>query len=270
MEDKRTAFVLGSNGMLGTMVTDFFLAKHWRVIEYNRGTQEPLEDFIKNIGNSSNNYLFNCIGGIPQKYPSAHELYSANLKVVLEIMQQLGSKVHLIQPSTDCVFSGDKNTAYDKYDFDFAKDDYGMSKRAAELFTLQRPNSYIIRTSIIGLGKNDKGLLSWILKNKNKPVDGFSNHYWNGITTLEWCKQTVDILSEKKNSKTRIHQLGTQQKISKADLIRLVSKVFDLNITVNSIPQSPRSLILKSDRHIIPLYEQLKEMKNWKNLTSKL
>jgi len=270
MEDKTVAFVLGSDGMLGTMVTDYLLAKNWEVIEYNRGTQEPLVEFIKNIGNSSNNYLFNCIGSIPQKHPSVHELYSANLKVVLEIIQQVGSKVHVIQPSTDCVFSGDKSTAYDKYDFDIAKDDYGMSKRAAELFMLQRPNSYIIRTSIIGLGKNDKGLLSWILSQKNKTVDGFSNHYWNGITTLEWCKQTIDILSEEQNSKTRIHQLGTQQRISKEDLIRLVSKIFDLNITVNAVIKSPKSLILKSDRYIIPLHEQLKEMKKWKNLTSKL
>ena len=268
MQDEKTAFVLGSIGMLGSTVRDYLALNNWHVIEYNRSKNGNLIDFLRSINNSEHNYVFNCIGAIPQKTLDPERLYCANLQVVIEIIRNLGPQVRLIQPSTDCVFSGNKKEPYTKNDPDVSLDHYGISKRAAELFVVQRPNSYVIRTSIIGMGHNCKGLLNWILQNENETVDGFIDHYWNGITTLEWCKQAISILADSHQCQGQLYQLGTRKSITKANLITLVSDIFNLNITVKPVKRQFRSLILQTDRPVISLDDQLRELKIWQNQQS--
>src|SRR5690606_24943808 len=97
--------------------------------------------------------------------------------------EELGSK--LIHISTDCVFSGNRG-AYTEDDFCDANDTYGRSKALGEL---NNDRDLTIRTSIIGpeLKTNGEGLLHWFL-NQSTPVNGFTEAYWGGVTTLELAK----------------------------------------------------------------------------------
>jgi hypothetical protein len=56
--------------------------------------------------------------------------------------------------------------------------------------------------------------MNWFLKQK-KYVNGYTNQYWNGITSLEWAKQSLNIL-QNWNLNKNIVQLGTNV-ISKYD-----------------------------------------------------
>ena len=261
----RSAYVLGSKGMLGSMVLSYLSNKKgWLVNQYYRDCGMSLPSFLGKIDCSNNNFVFNCIGGIPQKVLSTEKLYEANLAVVAIIASQLSKDVRLIHPSSDCVFAGTKRDAYHKYDVDYSLDPYGLSKRAAEALLLQRPNTLIMRASIIGKGLHDKGLFSWILSNRCQQVLGYENHFWNGLTTLEWVKQAIYLIEENDRlGHQGLVQLGTEKSISKAELVKKVSDIFELNIDVVPVEKEFRSLVLESDYLVKPLDDQLKDFKNF-------
>jgi dTDP-4-dehydrorhamnose reductase len=263
--NKRNAYVLGSNGMLGSMVVKHLSnQKCWNVHEYYRRSQQnALTEFLSEIDNNSENVVFNCIGGIPQKALKLEKLYDSNLNVVAQLIRYTAKNVIIVHPSTDCVFSGNKKGTYNTNDTEYSLDHYGISKRAAEALLLRRPNTLIIRTSIIGKGANDKGLLSWVMENSNKQINGYINHFWNGLTTLEWIKQAllhVDTVIGSNHQK--LVQLGTNESHSKAELIMKISSIFGLKIDVIPLEKEFRSLVLESDYFIKPIDEQLMELKD--------
>jgi dTDP-4-dehydrorhamnose reductase len=265
----RSAYVLGSKGMLGSAVSSFLNnQKGWTVEHYHRGCGMSLNSFVESISSSPDNFVFNCIGAIPQKKFTAEQLYEANFAIPAMIASKLAKEVNLIHPSSDCVFSGKMRGTYSKNDTDYSLDSYGLSKRASEALLTQRANSLVIRASIIGKGENDKGLLSWILLNKNKRVPGYENHFWNGLTSFEWIKQVIHLIEiyEGKNYPDLV-QLGTEDSLSKAALIQKVSDLFDLNIEVMPVKKEFRSLVLKSDYLVAPLDEQLLDFKKFFNLS---
>jgi hypothetical protein len=147
----------------------------------------------------------------------------------------------------NCVFSG-KRGLYTEADVHDATDAYGKSKSAGE-----PPNATIIRTSIIG--EELKGKLSfieWVKSNKDKTVNGFHNWIWNGITCLEWAKICDELI------KTQQFWLGaknvcTEPPIPKDELVKLVSEVFNLNVTVNSM-DAPE----KNDKSLKSIIQQVK------------
>lgn len=134
-----------------------------------------------------------------------------------------------IHITTDCVFDG-ANGLYDENSPHTATDDYGRSKSLGE-----PSNAMVLRTSIIGteIVPNPRFLISWMLKNKNGTVNGFTNHYWNGMTTLQLSKCIHRILSYGLFQHGTYHLHG--EDINKADLLRLISKAFDLNVSVKDI-----------------------------------
>ena len=79
------------------------------------------------------------------------------------------------------MFSG-KTGKYDETSFTDADDAYGMSKVVGEV---KASNKIITRASIIGPEQGEgKSLLNWFLNTKDEALNGFKNHHWNGITTL--------------------------------------------------------------------------------------
>ena len=64
-----------------------------------------------------------------------------------------------------------------------------MSKSLGELC---KPT--IIRISIIGEEVNNKrSLLEWVKSNSGKEINGYENHYWNGVTCLQLAKIVNEI-----------------------------------------------------------------------------
>jgi dTDP-4-dehydrorhamnose reductase len=101
------------------------------------------------------------------------------------------SNVRLIQPSTDCVFSGNLGN-YREDDFPDAGDLYGRTKYLGELSGSQ---CLTLRTSIIGLELSHKqSLIEWFLAQKGK-IKGYRNAIYSGFTTLEFARIVDRILT---------------------------------------------------------------------------
>jgi len=128
--------------------------------------------------------------------------------------------------TTDCVFDGKKG-AYNEQDLHTATDVYGLSKSLGE-----PEYATVVRTSIIGEELSGKlSLLEWVKSNSGKEVNGFTNHYWNGITCLQFAKLCEKII-DSKNCWCGVRHLFSPNSVSKYELVKLISDVFDLNVVV--------------------------------------
>ena len=235
----RKIVVLGSNGMLGQMVAKYFILNKYDVTIINERIDEiSIFSLIENINKLEDSIVINCIGKIKQKTGQSAELLWSNTIWPLELNRSLKDTHFLIHPSTDCVFSGNKLEFYDDDNMPDAEDIYGWSKSLGEVALRNRANTLILRVSIIGPDKNSsKGLLSWFLNSEDGgDLFGFSNHAWNGITTLEWCER-LNYLIESENiytikAQNNLIQLGTSIKYSKAQMLQIFKIVFNKNVRI--------------------------------------
>lgn len=220
--------------MLGQMVKMYFESEYYSVYTIDeRFEYENIQKFINTINSINDGIVINCIGRIKQKSEEISDLMWSNAILPLELSRSLKPSHFLIHPSTDCVFSGVKETHYSLSDKHDAYDSYGWSKSLGETAVSQRNNSLVIRVSIIGPDDNsNKGLLSWFLNlPENSKINGFTNHYWNGITTLEWCKQVdklikTDAIHSQFNN---VIQLGTEKTYTKNEMLILFQIAFNTN-----------------------------------------
>ena len=111
-----------------------------------------------------------------------------------------------------------------------AFDTYGKTKSLGEV---RAKNFYNIRTSIVGPGGKGS-LLEWFLsQKKNAKIDGYANHYWNGITTLHFAKLCYAIIKKKREVPNCLHFVPDDI-TSKYGLLEIFAKKFnreDVGIT---------------------------------------
>lgn len=262
-------YILGSKGMLGTYVYTYLTKKNFTVVEINRDvldaseqTEISLEKILKNFGLKNGDVIINCIGTIK---PRVDQLGDLNAILVNSVFPRFLANVceknkwNMIHPTTDCVFSGKKGSynENDKYDVD---DVYGMSKALGE-----PKNCTIIRTSIIGEEIFEKrSLVEWVKGQKNKSVNGFLNHFWNGMTCLEWAK-LVEKIIENNDFWKGVKHFVSPTTVSKFDLVSMISKSYSLNLEINPINSDTtvdRSLstIFENEYKIKELELQILEM----------
>ena len=93
---------------------------------------------------------------------------------------------HVLQIATDCTYSGHRANYVESDEHD-PLDVYGKTKSLGEAAS---PHMHHLRCSIIGPEpKGHVSLLDWFLgQPKHASITGFTNHYWNGITTLHFAK----------------------------------------------------------------------------------
>ena len=229
--------VLGHKGMLGQMVMKYFGSKGYSLQTVSaRFNAEERSRFLKEILQHPQAVIVNCIGKIKQKTEDDNELLWANALLPMALNMHLLPTQTLVHPSTDCVFDGTAGIPYSIADQPDAIDTYGWSKALGEKALKERLNTIIFRVSIIGPDENPegKGLLSWFLSNKEgAELKGYSNHYWNGITTLEWCKQVEQLLQTKNVEKKVIFEVGgTEESYSKFEMLQLFQKKYKTNYRV--------------------------------------
>jgi dTDP-4-dehydrorhamnose reductase len=231
--------ILGANGMLGQMVTKYFRLKKYDVTIINEKFDEiSIFSIIEEINKLEDSIVVNCIGKIKQKTVQTAELIWSNTILPLELNRTLKKSHFLIHPSTDCVFAGNQIAPYNVDDKPDAQDVYGWSKSLGEIALSNRENTLIFRVSIIGPDiYSSKGLLSWFLNyNDSSELYGFSNHYWNGITTLEWCERLNHLVESDElylfKTKNNLLQFGTFKKYSKLQMLQIFKSVFNKNITI--------------------------------------
>ena len=257
--------ILGHKGMLGNAVYKYFNInkKNYTLLT----TENRWDDEVFKNDNvlSEADYIINCVGIIPQKKPTPEAYQKVNVDLPI-FLEKLGKKV--IHPSTDCEFNGSisKNEKYSKQSKRNAEDIYGRSKRdISEMIESTFTNTKIIRTSIIGHENGTSlSLLDWFL-NAEGAVDGYTNHYWNGITTLEWAKLCEDLINNW-NNYGPLTQYGTKDSRTKHELLEDIKKVYGKEITI--IPfEAPTSAnkCLTSDKELKPIYEQMADLKAFYN-----
>lgn len=159
-------------------------------------------------------YVINCIGAIPQKGHSPKSMAKLNTHFP-HLLKMEGVKV--IQIATDCAFSGARGN-YTELDARDATDAYGVSKINGEVVEFMN-----LRTSIIGpeiTGK--KSLFEWV---RNQPtgamIQGFANHFWNGITTQAFGDIVRGIVENNRFASGMQHIIPANQ-VSKLQLINAI------------------------------------------------
>ena len=257
--------VLGHKGMLGNAVYKYFQQKKEKYILLTAEKRWPNQDFQEILRASEAEIIINCIGLIPQRNPPHSEYEKINIQLPT-FLDSLGKKI--IHPSTDCEFLGNlgPNEKYKKTHPRDAIDDYGKSKaKISQLIEDSFKNTKVIRVSIIGHEeKNHLALLDWFL-NSTGEVSGYTNQYWNGITTLEWAALSENLI-DNWNTAPIINQYGTNDIRSKYDLLCDIKNIYNKDITIVPVEKSEgTNKCLESDKEIKNMSEQLRELKKFYN-----
>ena len=269
-------YVLGTSGMLGKYVSKY-LKQNFNVVEINRDkldaskvSQERLNAILlTDLKVDKDDIIINCIGTIK---PRVDELGDTNAILVNSVFPRLLANsvkmchAKLIHPTTDCVYSGLKGNYNedDKYD---VSDIYGMSKALGE-----PKNCTVIRTSIIGeeVGQG-RSLVEWVKLSANTTVFGFTNHFWNGITCLQFAKICEQIINTNNFWEGTKHVHSNT--LNKLELVQTISYVYELNISITP-KETPimcdRSLATKydtsSELNLLDLKTQIIDMKNFSSI----
>lgn len=260
--------LFGPDGMVGNYIKSYIpntIDIPRKQCDINKITINELKNIISKYGN--NNIIINCAGIIPQtiqkhtesEYYKVNSIFPIILSLVCESLN-----CRMIHISTDCVFSGNDGKYAENSQHD-SKSIYGISKSLGELC-----NATIIRTSVIGEEtKNKKSLLEWVKSNKNREIDGYTNQFWNGITCLELAKIIKHIIDNNLYW-DGVRNIYSPRVISKCDLISIINKEYDLNITLNNI-KLPKTIdkSLTSDVILFKIKSieaQIKELSSFKIL----
>jgi dTDP-4-dehydrorhamnose reductase len=267
--------ILGATGMAGHMIYYYFasLQKYeiYTVCFRNKIADTSIildvydSDAIKNILQEINpDYVINCIGILikdSQNSPENAIYINAYFPHLLaRLVTESNPDAKLIHISTDCVFSGTKGY-YTDTDIKDALDTYGMTKNLGEIIDNQ---NLTIRTSIIGpeLKTDGEGLLHWIfMQQTTGQINGYEKSLWGGVTTLELTKAIERCIEHRI---TGLYQLTNNMKISKYELIQIIVKQFNLNITIQKtngllVDKSIQSSRRKGFDYIVPSYNTMIE-----------
>ena len=200
---------------------------------------------IKHVIDENDQNSVNLAGKINSEFPANLNIYASRLGIPV------------IQVGTDCVYSG-KSGLYSERDPHEPVDIYGVTKNAGEQSAI---DSMLIRCSIVGKEfKSRHSLLEWVISQPvGAKVEGYVNHFWNGLTTLHFS-QIISGVIKSGGYKPGILHLVPKDIVSKFDLINLISSEFgrsDLQISQfeAEIPIN-RSLVTINPERNLQLWRQ--------------
>ena len=231
--------------MLGSMMNYMGTTTTHEVLSIRRSEFNVLTSPVSRLASYFTNSccVVNCIGAIPQKKYTDEEMLKLNTTFPLELARLCkDSGIPLIHISTNCVFSGDVEFCVETNIPD-AKDVYGQSKANGEPSTC-----VVLRCSIIGpeLGGTSFGLLEWFLhRQEGSSVQGYTDHIWNGLTTLELAKTIYNII-EKQDFVPRIEHLYSANALSKYDLLTEAGQVFGKHVDILPVSKGAKQYTLCS------------------------
>jgi len=260
--------VLGGDGMLGHMLVKYLKSlKDFEVYFTSRDKLNSdsiyfdaykdikwINDIMKEI---KPNLVVNCIGII-------NKLINENDKEeVVFINSYFPHKLanicrlndsKLIHISTDCVFSGDEGK-YTESSKVSPMDFYGLSKACGEI---NDDYNLTIRTSFIGpeVKEPKTGLMEWFLIQDKKEIKGYTNVIWSGLTTLELCKQIVNMYKKEVVGLINI----ISKPIDKFRLLCLIKEVYNLDVKIESDDNVKCDRSMESVRdvkYIVPIHEKM-------------
>ena len=260
--------IIGSSGMLGSLAYDYF-SDFYDVgifnLKYNINNRI---DYISELKKKNFDVILNCAGKVKQKSTSLNELMPVNCLLPMDISNIHNRNFLFFHPSTDCVFSGKKKSKYNKENNHDATDNYGLTKSLSEKLIKKTKKNIIIRTSIIGVTQKNtsSGILDWFLRKKSKKnINGYKNHFWNGITTLEWCHLVHKIIEKKITiNNSNILQVANPSVLSKYDLLKLFNEIYRTKKNIKSYNHDiDINRSLQSDIVLSSISKQLINLKNF-------
>ena len=270
--------VLGSTGLIGHQVFNF-LSSINKYELYNISFRKKLNDktiicdarnnekFINTIKSISPDIIINCIGilinGANLNPENAIYLNAYMPHMLMNLSDEINSK--LIHISTDCVFSGEKKTPYNEFDFKDGKDTYAKTKGLGEIIN---DRHLTLRTSVIGpeLKTNGEELFHWFI-NQNKEINGFTKAIWSGVTTLVLARAVDWAINNKING---LYHITNNKSIDKYSLLLLIKKYTRKDIVINPFEGNIINKNFIDTRKLIdfeiPSYDQMvKEMIDYVN-----
>ncbi len=241
--DKKRILILGKRGMAGHTIYDYLKSlKKYQVIGATRRNYdiEYKEDRVRlELELLNYDVVVNCIGLLvkaSEENKSRAVIINSYFPHWLEEATK-GTDTKIIHLSSDCFFSGVNGNYFDT-ELSDATSFYGRTKALGEL---NNNKDLTIRMSIIGKGG---GLFDWFRKQQGT-VEGYCNHIWSGITTLELAK-AIDQMIDNPVDITGIYQLAPNYCISKHELLNLISRVWrreDVKVTPRYSTPVNKSLV---------------------------
>ena len=247
--------VLGATGMLGSAVHNYFtsnsnlnICSSYRTKDLIDGPNVFYFDALSSdLGTIPDcDYVLNCIGVIkPFMKKNLTDSVYINSIFPHKLSAYCKEKgIKLIHITTDCVYSG-KSGKYDEDSAHDCEDEYGKSKSLGE-----PKDCMVIRTSIIG-EEIHKGasLIEWVKSNKDKEVNGFTEHLWNGLTTKHYAEICDQIINKE------LYQVGLfhihSNDVNKLELLHYINDRFDLNIKISAMKTDRVDRTLRSKEGLI-------------------
>ncbi|MCF6330725.1 MAG: SDR family oxidoreductase [Sulfurimonas sp.] len=272
---KKKVLVLGSTGMLGHQVVNYFLQfDNYEVFDISYRAKLRDQTIILDVTNKyaleekileiKPNYIVNCIGILIKGSSDIENAIYINAYLphqLKKIAQKISAK--LIHISTDCVFSGYKKEPYIESDEKNGKDEYSKTKILGEIID---DKNITLRTSIIGLElkHNGEGLFHWFM-NQSGTINGFTKAIWSGVTTLELAKAVKWAIE---NEITGLYHITNNKSINKYELLNLFKKYTKKNIEIIAVDGKEVNKNFIDTRteinYVIPAYDEM--IKNMVNL----
>lgn len=231
--------VIGSTGMLGYAVSEYYSRGNYTVTKISRSEFDIVKDSIKKLEDilKGNDFVINCAGVIKpmiaktsiEDVLQVNSIFPRNLA---KISNKLGLRCYHV--TTDCVYSG-KSGKYTENDIFDADDVYGMSKNGGD-----NTECMVLRTSIIGEEKgHSRSLLEWARNNAKKDVNGYTNHRWNGVTTI-YLAEIIETIETKNLYQKGIFHIYSPNTLNKFELLQQISDVYGLKLKINAVEAKDR------------------------------
>lgn len=267
--------VFGASGMLGRYVCSR-MGKEHTVVGLTRNDLDLLDVKKSQIEGALELYqpevVVNCAGIIKSRkdVSDTEFIYVNSIFPRLLATACKEEKVKCYHISTDCVYSGcDDVSAYVEAEKHTAEDLYGKSKSLGE-----NEDCCVIRTSIVGeeVGQA-RSLISWAKSQKEKTVQGYINHWWNGISCFQLAEFLCLLLKENIYW-SGVRHVFSPNTVTKYTLLGMISDVYDLGLNIEPtsttkccnrrLGTTEREWYQYLNEHIPDIKDQLIKMKECK------
>lgn len=246
MWGKKRVLVLGSGGMLGHVVVEHLKETTANIKVggmFVFGADRNYFDVLRHPPNMTLDdykwdYVINCIAMTRQRINDDNKYEAAMINAAFPWRLAASCKargIKLIHISTPGVFDTlERPGAYEpgaftESDITYNDDDtYSQTKLWGE-----SPQCMNLRLSIIGheIGYKKYGLVEWLKASEGQTVNGFVNHYWNGMTTKQAARCIEQIISRKLYTEG-VRHIYSSTPISKYATLLAIRDKLNLNVEI--------------------------------------
>lgn len=247
-KNDKKVLILGAYGYLGSILSSY-LNKKYKVLRVGRKRKseiiiKKIEEIKSIILKYKPSIIINLIAcaDVEKCEKMKNIAIYLNIKVlniITQAINKIGKKnCHLIHISTDQVYSGNGNhNEKNPRPINF----YGKTKLLGEKEVL-KINATILRTNFIGRNTytKKKTLSDWIINcaKNNVKINCYTNIFFSPLHTSTLCKLIKVIIKKKIYG---IYNLGSVDKISKAEYATKLLKLLKLNEKIISLTKYSRS-----------------------------